>query len=209
MILMIFDAYTQVNKFLQMCLPLLWSLRCFNKDKKCIWWFMTNLWAKLIETLKADPLCEGYTGNTSRLSAGYVVEASWQKILRYLGGLPTACVPCHHNHRVKSHQLHYPVPVLEYGQVLLLPAKLSQFDKTLSLAEVQEVQESQAAVRDLLTTCTWGSLPASLSHALLDIPGAHRHTDPVASIILFRKAKVYLTSASLTPMSPFFSVLFS
>ena len=107
---------------------------------------MTNLRAVLIETFKADPLGEGYTGNPSRLSAGNVVEASCKKILRDLGGFPTACVPCHHQHRALSHQLHNPVPVLEDGKVLLLPAELGQLSKTLSLTEVQEVQQSQAAV---------------------------------------------------------------
>ena len=180
--------------------------------KKCIWSFMTNLWAELIETLKADPLCKWYTGDTSRLGAGYVVEASWEKILRYLGGFPAASVPCHHDHGVKSHQLHYPVPVLVDGQVLLLSAELCQFAKTLSLTEVQEVQESQAAVRDLLAARAWGPLSASvlrLPQPLLHIPGAHRHVDPVASIILLREAKVYLSSPRPPPVSLFFSALLS
>lgn len=180
--------------------------------KNCIWSFMTNLRAELIETLKADPLCKWYTGDTSRLCAGYVVEASWEKILRNLGGFPASCVPRHHNHRVKSHQLHYPVPVLVDGQVLLLSAELGQFAKTLSLTEVQEMQQGQAAVLDLLTARAWGPLSASvlwLPQPLLDILGAHRHVNPVPSIILFREAKVYLSSPRPPLVYLFFSALFS
>jgi len=164
---------------------------------------VTNLGAVLIETLKADPLREGYTRDTSRLSAGDVVEASREKILGYLGGLPAARVPCHHDHRVASHQLHYPVPVLVDGQALLLPAELGQLSKTLSLAEVQEMQESQAAVGDLLAARTRGSLPASVlrrPQALLHIPGAHGHVDAVTRVVVFRKAEVYLSRASLCPV---------
>lgn len=170
---------------------------------------VTNLWAILIETLEADPLGQGYTGNSSGLGAGYVAEASWKEILRYLCGFPTACVPCHHNHRVTSNQLHYLVPILEDGQVFLVPAKLGKFAKTLSLAEVQEMQERQAAVWDLLTAKSRASMLFSvlrLSQTLLDIPGAHRYINAIASIIVYRKAKIYLSSSPL--VLPFFFVLF-
>lgn len=170
---------------------------------------MTNLWSILIETLKADPLCEGYTGNPPRLRAGYVVEASRKKILRHLGGFPTASVSCHHHHRVASHQIHHPAAVLEDGQVLLVPSELGQFPETLPLAEVQEVQESQAAVWGLLSAWTRGALRWLLPQTLLDVPGLHRDINPVPSIVLFRKVKIHLSSAGLPPVFSFFSVVFS
>lgn len=116
------------------------SYTLYNKQLHYwMWSVITNLWAKLIKTLEANPLCKGYAGDTSRLSAGYVAETSRQKILRYLGGFPTACVPGHHHNGVKSYQLHDLVPVLEDGQIFLVSAELGQFGKTLPLGEVQKM----------------------------------------------------------------------
>ncbi len=95
---------------------------------------------------------------------------------------------------MSPHHLHYPVPVLEDGEALLLLSQLGQLAEALLLVEVEEMKEGKTAVCDLLPARTRG-VPALLvlgsSQALLDVSGAHGDVDPVPGIIVLRKPQIH------------------